>query len=158
MCARYQNVSMDPAVYRDKVYACWQGKNVGGTMGTPFENKPGPLNVTGYTTPKGEPYIQPNGRLTVTVELRNPQYDAQWLNVRVYTPEGWTADYQKSVCFLHRSSCSTGPKGLGHVTGCTSWQVTFTAGETVEAVNRIPVTMEIMGYPMPLYIPLTVLG
>ena len=23
--------------YRDKVYACWIGKNIGGTMGTPFE-------------------------------------------------------------------------------------------------------------------------
>ena len=107
---------------------------------------------------EGEPTITSGGSLTVTVELRNPQYDAQWLNVRVHTPEGWTADYKKSVCFLHRSSCSTGPKGLGHVNGRTSWQVTFTAGEQVEAINRIPVTMEIMGYPMPLYIPLTVLG
>ena len=107
---------------------------------------------------EGEPTITPGGRLTVTVELRNPQYDAQWLHIRVYEPAGWTADYQKSVCFLHRSSCSTGPKGLGHVDGRTSWQVTFTAGEQVEAVNRIPVTMEIMGYPVPLYIPLTVLG
>ena len=105
-----------------------------------------------------EPYIQPGGRLTVTVELRNPQYDAQWLEVQVHVPEGWTADYQKSVCLLHRSSCSTGPKGLGHVTGRTTWQVTFTAGETVNAVNRIPVMMEIKGYPMPLCIPLTVLG
>ena len=107
---------------------------------------------------EGEPYIQPNGQLTVTVELRNPQYDAQWLQIRVPTPEGWTADYQKSVCFLHRSSCSTGTRGLGHVTGRTSWQVTFTAGETVEAINRIPVTVEILGYPTPLCIPLTVLG
>ena len=107
---------------------------------------------------EGEPCIKPNGRLTVTVDLCNPQYDAQWLNVRVYTPEGWTADYKKSVCFLHPSSCSTGSKGLGYVTGRTVWQVTFTAGESVEAVNRIPVTMEIMGYPVPLYIPLTVLG
>ena len=107
---------------------------------------------------EGEPTITPGGSLTVTVELRNPRYDAQWLNIRVYTPEGWTADYKKSVCFLHRSSCSTGPKGLGHVNGRTSWQVTFTAGEHVDAINRIPVTMEIMGYPVPLYIPLTVLG
>lgn len=107
---------------------------------------------------EGEPYIKPNGQLTVAVELRNPQYDAQWLEMQVHIPAGWTADYQKSVCFLHRSSCSTGPRGLGHVTGRTSWQVTFTAGETVEAVNRIPVMIEIKGYPMPLCIPLTVLG
>ena len=52
---KVQTIAIDQNIYRDKVYACWQGKNVGGTMGTPFENKPGPLSVTGYTTPKGEP-------------------------------------------------------------------------------------------------------
>ncbi len=107
---------------------------------------------------EGEPYIKPHGQLTVTVELRNPQYDAQWLEVKAHIPAGWTADYQRSVCFLHPSSCSTGSRGLGHVTGRTVWQITFTAGESVEAVNRIPVMMEIKGYPMPLCIPLTVLG
>ncbi len=105
-----------------------------------------------------EPYIKPHGQLTVTVELRNPQYDAQWLEVQAHIPAGWTADYQRAVCFLHGSSCSTGPRGLGHVTGRTVWQITFTACESVEAVNRIPVMMEIKGYPMPLCIPLTVLG
>ena len=107
---------------------------------------------------EGEPYIRPGGQLTVTVDLRNPQYDPQWLEIKVHAPAGWTADYQKSLCLLHQSSCSTGPRGLGHTTGCTSWSVTFTAGDTVEAVNRIPVVMEIKGYPMPLLIPLTVLG
>jgi hypothetical protein len=83
---------------------------------------------------EGEPYIKPHGQLTVTVELRNPQYDAQWLEVKAHIPAGWTADYQRSVCFLHPSSCSTGPRGLGHVTGRTTWQITFTAGEDVDAV------------------------
>lgn len=40
---------------RDKIYACWIGKNIGGTIGTPFEGKREILNVTGYTSPKGEP-------------------------------------------------------------------------------------------------------
>ena len=107
-----------------------------------------------------EPYIREGGKLTVHVDLQNPQYDAQWLKFNVHTPEGWQADYQSSVCFLHRSSCSTGPKGLGHVTGRTTWSVTFTCPEDAkpDAVNRIPVTVEIMGYPQELYIPLIVLG
>ncbi len=107
-----------------------------------------------------EPYIRAGESLTVTVELRNPQYDAQWLKFTAHTPEGWVADYQSSVCMLHRSSCSTGAKGLGHVTGRTTWQVTFTLPEGVkpEAVNRIPVTVEILGYPEALVIPVIVLG
>ena len=41
--------------YLDKVYACWTGKNIGGTMGTPFEGKTEMQNITGYNSPKGEP-------------------------------------------------------------------------------------------------------
>ncbi len=40
---------------RDKIYACWLGKNIGGTIGTPFEGKREVLNCTGFTSKKGEP-------------------------------------------------------------------------------------------------------
>lgn len=36
--------------YRDKVYACWIGKNIGGTMGTPFEGCRKILDIKGFTT------------------------------------------------------------------------------------------------------------
>ncbi len=38
--------------YKDKIYACWLGKNIGGTMGGPYEGKRELLNVTGFSTPK----------------------------------------------------------------------------------------------------------
>lgn len=38
---------------RDKIYACWLGKNIGGTLGTPFEGKREYLNVTGFNSPEG---------------------------------------------------------------------------------------------------------
>ncbi len=41
--------------YADKVYGCWIGKNIGGTLGGPFEGRREMLDVTGYTTPAGEP-------------------------------------------------------------------------------------------------------
>lgn len=41
--------------YKDKVMACWIGKNIGGTMGGPYEQRREILNVTGFSTPKGEP-------------------------------------------------------------------------------------------------------
>ncbi len=40
---------------RDKIYGCWMGKNIGGTLGGPFEGRQDLLDVTGYVTPKGEP-------------------------------------------------------------------------------------------------------
>ena len=41
-------------VYKDKVRACWIGKNIGGTLGGPFENVREKLNITGFVTQKGE--------------------------------------------------------------------------------------------------------
>ena len=32
-------IVLDEAAYLDKVYACWLGKNIGGTLGAPFEGR-----------------------------------------------------------------------------------------------------------------------
>lgn len=40
---------------RDKVYACWLGKNIGGTLGGPFEWTKGINNCTGFTSEPGNP-------------------------------------------------------------------------------------------------------
>ena len=36
--------------YKDKVYACWIGKNIGGTMGAPYEGTHDILDIKGYAT------------------------------------------------------------------------------------------------------------
>ena len=41
--------------YKDKVRACWIGKNIGGTLGGPYEGVRKKLDVTGFVTKKGEP-------------------------------------------------------------------------------------------------------
>ena len=48
-------MKLNREMYLDKVRACWTGKNIGGTMGAPFECKTEMQNITGYTTPKGAP-------------------------------------------------------------------------------------------------------
>ena len=40
---------------RDKIYACWLGKNIGGTMGAPYEGRKERLDVSGFVTPPGKP-------------------------------------------------------------------------------------------------------
>ena len=46
---------------RDKIHACWIGKNIGGTMGAPYEGCKEVLDIQGYNSPKGE--LLPNDDL-----------------------------------------------------------------------------------------------
>jgi ADP-ribosylglycohydrolase len=39
----------------DKIYACWIGKSIGGTLGTPFEGRKELLDVQGFNSPPGKP-------------------------------------------------------------------------------------------------------
>lgn len=47
--------------YKDKVHACWIGKNIGGTMGTPYEGKREMLDIKGFVTDKN--VVLPNDDL-----------------------------------------------------------------------------------------------
>ena len=47
--------------YKDKVSACWIGKNIGGTMGTPYEGKHEMQDIQGFVTKPGE--VLPNDDL-----------------------------------------------------------------------------------------------
>lgn len=48
-------IKLNREMLRDKVYACWIGKNIGGTLGGPYEGKREVLNVEGFSTEAGEP-------------------------------------------------------------------------------------------------------
>lgn len=48
-------MKLNLSTYKDKVKACWIGKNIGGTMGGPFEGKRELLDVKGFISKKGEP-------------------------------------------------------------------------------------------------------
>jgi len=39
----------------DKIYACWVGKNIGGTLGTPYEGTREYLDIAGFASKTGEP-------------------------------------------------------------------------------------------------------
>lgn len=41
--------------YRDRVYACWIGKNIGSTMGAPYEGKRRTWDIQGFETEAGKP-------------------------------------------------------------------------------------------------------
>ena len=43
-------IRLNPEKLRDQIYACWMGKNMGGTMGTPYEGKRELLDIQGFIT------------------------------------------------------------------------------------------------------------
>ena len=40
---------------RDRIYACWMGKNIGGTLGTPYEGCRDMQDIHGFASQAGEP-------------------------------------------------------------------------------------------------------
>ncbi|MBP3301117.1 MAG: ADP-ribosylglycohydrolase family protein [Clostridia bacterium] len=48
-------VKLNRDLIRDKIHACWIGKNIGGTIGAPYEGKRELMDVQGFSTQKGEP-------------------------------------------------------------------------------------------------------
>ena len=54
-------IKLDKKKYADKVQACWIGKNIGGTMGTPYEGVREVLDIKGFSTPKN--VVLPNDDL-----------------------------------------------------------------------------------------------
>ena len=49
------NIKLNRKQLENKIYGCWLGKNIGGTMGTPYEGTKELLDINGYSSPKGEP-------------------------------------------------------------------------------------------------------
>ena len=48
-------LKLNRTTYLDKLHACWLGKNIGGTLGTPYEGSHDFLDVRGFRSKSGEP-------------------------------------------------------------------------------------------------------
>ncbi|MBQ8409584.1 MAG: ADP-ribosylglycohydrolase family protein [Clostridia bacterium] len=48
-------LKLNKAEYLDKLHACWLGKNIGGTMGAPYEGVRSDLDISGFATDFGAP-------------------------------------------------------------------------------------------------------
>ena len=48
-------MKLTPEEYRRRVEGCWIGKNIGGTLGTPYEGKRELLDIDGFASKAGEP-------------------------------------------------------------------------------------------------------
>lgn len=48
-------IQFSNAFLRDRIYACWIGKNIGGTLGTPYEGQRQLNDIHGFASKAGEP-------------------------------------------------------------------------------------------------------
>jgi ADP-ribosylglycohydrolase len=91
-----QKVILNEADFRDRIYACWLGKNIGGTLGMPFEGKKEMNSISFYTNlKKGEPAANDDLDLQIlwlkAMEDNGGRVDARilgeyWLK---YVPVDW---------------------------------------------------------------------
>ena len=58
-------IRLNKAYLRDKIHACWIGKNIGGTIGGPYEWRQDILDVKGFSSENGEPL--PNDDLDLQI-------------------------------------------------------------------------------------------
>ena len=70
-------IALDRKIVKDKIYACWLGKNIGGTMGTPYEGRTEMQDIQGFKTEPG--VVLPNDDLDLqlvwlkAIENEGPQ-------------------------------------------------------------------------------------
>ncbi|MBO4308982.1 MAG: ADP-ribosylglycohydrolase family protein [Clostridia bacterium] len=70
-------MKLNQKTYRDRVLACWIGKNIGGTMGAPYEGTHEMLDIKGFATKPGE--VLPNDDLDLQlVWLRAVEKTGPW--------------------------------------------------------------------------------
>lgn len=48
-------IKLNKKEVKDKIYACWLGKNIGGTIGTPFEGRREMVDCKGFNSEPGKP-------------------------------------------------------------------------------------------------------
>ena len=68
-------IALNRQTVKDKIYACWLGKNIGGTMGTPYEGRTEMQDIQGFKTEPG-------------VVLPNDDLDLQLVWLRAIENEG----------------------------------------------------------------------
>lgn len=121
-----------------------------------FERMPysydGPQNVTVRTIVEfyEKPLIAPNGSLRVRIRFFNKLCDQRHFHIKVYLPDGWHADYRHGI----RMPLSD---EFENIDG-NAWEMTLTAGETVESINHAVVEVTSPGRPTALLIPIIVAG
>ena len=76
-------IKLNKKILKDKIHACWIGKNIGGTIGTPYEGKRELLDIKGFSTPDGAPLPNDDLDLQLVWLLAMEEHGPYNLNAQV---------------------------------------------------------------------------
>ncbi|MBR2037502.1 MAG: ADP-ribosylglycohydrolase family protein [Lachnospiraceae bacterium] len=96
-----------------------------------------------------EPVIKAGETFVIRITFRNEYNQVFHAEVNTYLPEGWSAEYNKMV-FLRHSDM--------HYSDKTAYEMKITVGESVQARNDLVISVRHPLSPMPMLIPITLLG
>ena len=99
------------------------------------------------------PQVKPGDTFRVMVTLKNHRCDPHYYNVQVTLPEGWTAEYDRVIYAAHNT---VEVSRFG--TGTAKWEMNITVGENVAPVNNIPLILSTVAHPVPVFIPIVLVG
>lgn len=101
-----------------------------------------------------EPRVKAEDEFKVKITLKNCRRDARHMAVDVVLPEGWSADYQRSVYLVFDDEHH-------NLTGTNEsvWEMTVRVGENVNALNNIYISFSnVSAHAAPLLVPVVLLG
>ena len=112
---------------------------------------PGTLHTHTYVEYDRAPIVKPGEEFRVKITLRNLRRDAHYYMVTPYLPEGWSAEYNKTVAirYLQRPHQEYGLAGV---------EMVIRVGESVAPVNRFPIVLYAEEHAIPITIPMVLLG
>ncbi|HHY82594.1 MAG TPA: ADP-ribosylglycohydrolase family protein [Clostridiales bacterium] len=76
-------IKLNKEALKDKIHACWIGKNIGGTIGTPYEGRRELLDVKGFSTPGGAPLPNDDLDLQLIWLLAMEEHGPYQLNAQI---------------------------------------------------------------------------
>ena len=68
---------------RDKIYACWLGKNIGGTLGTPYEGQRDMHDIQGFASKPAQGRPRPAAGWAARSHRVGPGRDKQQASGRI---------------------------------------------------------------------------
>ena len=79
-------------------------------------------------------------------------------SVNIILPDGWTADYNKSVTIFKPLDCFDTKEQNTRGVDQNVYEFSIKPNENIHSVNKVYVHIERQGHPMPYVIPLTLMG
>ena len=99
-------IKLNKKEYENKILGCWIGKNIGGTMGAPYEGKREVQDISGFNSPKGEPLPNDDLDLQLVWLTAMENVGARALNANVL------ADYWLTYITPHWNEYGVGKSNL----------------------------------------------